>query len=67
MEILEIVYIIVYYDLNKISMLLICSHFLSLYPRKGIRYAFIAKFIQGVTGGTDYTSGECFVGHTIPI
>ena len=23
--------------------------------------------IQGVTGGTDQTSGECFLGHTIPI
>ena len=25
------------------------------------------KFIQGVTGGTDQTSGECFLGQTIPI
>ena len=24
-------------------------------------------FIQGVTGGTDQTSGECSLGHTIPI
>ena len=23
--------------------------------------------IQGVTGGTDQTSGECSLGHTIPI
>ena len=25
------------------------------------------KFIQGVTGGTDQTSGECSLGQTIPI
>ena len=24
-------------------------------------------FIQGVTGGTDQTSGECSLGQTIPI
>ena len=24
-------------------------------------------YIQGVTGGTDQTSGECSLGHTIPI
>ena len=24
-------------------------------------------YIQGVTGGTDQTSGECYLGHTIPI
>jgi len=24
-------------------------------------------FIQGVTGGTDQTSGECSLGHTIPM
>ena len=25
------------------------------------------KYIQGVTGGTDQTSGECSLGQTIPI
>ena len=25
------------------------------------------SYIQGVTGGTDQTSGECSLGHTIPI
>ena len=24
-------------------------------------------YIQGVTGGTGHTSGECFLGQTIPI
>ena len=28
---------------------------------------FTASDIQGVTGGTDQTSGECSLGHTIPI
>ena len=27
----------------------------------------IYVYIQGVTGGTDQTSGECSLGHTIPI
>ena len=27
----------------------------------------ICKDIQGVTGGTDQTSGECSLGQTIPI
>ena len=26
-----------------------------------------ATYIQGVTGGTDQTSGECSLGQTIPI
>ena len=28
---------------------------------------FLAPIIQGVTGGTDQTSGECSLGQTIPI
>ena len=27
----------------------------------------ICMYILGVTGGTDQTSGECSLGHTIPI
>ena len=30
-------------------------------------YIYIYIYIQGVTGGTDQTSGECSLGHTIPI
>ena len=30
-------------------------------------YIYIYIYIQGVTGGTDQTSGECSVGQTIPI
>jgi hypothetical protein len=29
--------------------------------------AIVILFIQGVTGGTDQTSGECSLGQTIPI
>ena len=29
--------------------------------------SFIHTYIQGVTGGTDQTSGECSLGQTIPI
>ena len=28
---------------------------------------YVYIYIQGVTGGTDQTSGECSLGHTIPI
>ena len=30
-------------------------------------YIYIYIYIQGVTGGTDQTSGECSLGQTIPI
>ena len=30
-------------------------------------YNTVTAYIQGVTGGTDQTSGECSLGHTIPI
>ena len=30
-------------------------------------HLFQAEVIQGVTGGTDQTSGECSLGHTTPI
>jgi hypothetical protein len=30
-------------------------------------YIYIYIYIQGVTGGTDQTSGECSLGPTIPI
>jgi len=31
------------------------------------RTEFLSSSIQDVTGGTDQTSGECSLGHTIPI
>jgi hypothetical protein len=31
------------------------------------KLGFSFNYIQGVTGGTDQTSGECSLGHTIPI
>ena len=30
-------------------------------------YVYVYVYIQGVTGGTDQTSGECSLGQTIPI
>ena len=30
-------------------------------------YIYTHTYIQGVTGGTDQTSGECSLGQTIPI
>ena len=42
--------------------------------RNSIQYMYVhvsfplcKKYIQGVTGGTDQTSGECSLGQTIPI
>ena len=32
-----------------------------------INNKFLYIYIQGVTGGTDQTSGECSLGQTIPI
>ena len=31
------------------------------------RFIYIYIYIQGVTGGTDQTSGECTLGQTIPL
>ena len=31
------------------------------------QFLLILSYIQGVTGGTDQTSGECFLRQTIPI
>jgi len=43
----------------------ICNNKLPLEPVLGcFCYVYI---IQGVTGGTDQTSEECSLGHTIPI
>ena len=38
-------------------------------PVKGLLYLLLKDvlYIQSVTGGTDQTSGECSLGHTIPI
>jgi hypothetical protein len=33
----------------------------------GVKYIYIYIYLQGVTGGTDNTSGECSLGQTIPI
>ena len=32
-----------------------------------VQFSFLMMKIQGVTGGTDQTSGECSLGQTIPI
>ena len=37
------------------------------YFKVGHTYIYIYIYIQGVTGGTDQTSGECSLGQTIPI
>jgi len=34
---------------------------------QSFRGGIVVVYIQGVTGGTDQTSGECSLGHTIPI
>ena len=36
-------------------------------PSRIVRAVKTVVYIQGVTGGTDQTSGECSLGHTIPI
>ena len=51
--------------------ILSCYHLKLWYHHSSLLYiAFINSrnmHIQGVTGGTDQTSGECSLGHTIPI
>ena len=34
---------------------------------RDVTWKLMVLCIQGVTGGTDQTSGECSLGHTIPI
>ena len=45
---------------------LICSFGTATRPWPG-KSSYIRRYIQGVTGGTDQTSGECSLGQTIPI
>ena len=40
----------------------VCSYLIDIYI-----YIYTYIYIQGVTGGTDQTSGECSLGQTIPI
>ena len=45
--------------------------FLALYSPKAcpdhVYLRMCILYVQGLTGGTDQTSGECFLGQTIPI
>ena len=45
-----------------------CLHYLGhTLGRDGPSCPKFLRHIQGVTGGTDQSSGECSLGHTIPI
>ena len=45
----------------------VCIYVLCMYYECTYVCIDVRMYIQGVTGGTDQTSGECSLGHTIPI
>jgi hypothetical protein len=58
-----------WFTANKLSLYLeemnIIKLITNIYPQ--YKFFAITKYIQGVPGGKDLTSGECSLGQTIPI
>ena len=55
------------YNKNAVNIQIIAQKYVIKPPNFFVSSLLAVKHIQGVTGGTDQTSGECSLGHTIPI